>query len=70
MKFYYMTNTGPVQRHRKQFRAGGAIMIIRTHLYGEKSHSYGVTIKTGGAPAPGAALLPMSIQLQILAVYM
>ena len=24
-----------VQRRRKLFRAGGAIMIIRTHLYGE-----------------------------------
>ena len=29
-------------------------MIIRIHLYGEKSHSYGVTVKTGGAPAPPA----------------
>ena len=37
------------------FRAGGAIMITRTHLYGAKS------IKTGGASAPGAPLLPPSI---------
>ena len=39
-------------------RAGGAIMIIRTHLYGEK-HSYGVTVNTGGAPASGVPLLPV-----------
>ena len=29
------------------FKAGGAIMIIRTYLYGEKLHSYGVTVKQG-----------------------
>ena len=32
-------------------------MIIRTQMYGEKSHSYGVS---GGA-APRAPLLPMPI---------
>ena len=36
-------------------------MIIRTHLYGEKSHFYEGTIKTGGAAAPGAPLLPTAI---------
>ena len=33
----------------------------RTHMYREKSHSYEVTVKTGGTPVPGALLLPMLI---------
>ena len=37
---------------------GSAILIIRTHLYRGKSHSYGVTVNSGGAPAPGIPLLP------------
>ena len=28
------------------------IMIIRIHLYGIKSHSYGVTVKTGAVQHP------------------
>ena len=40
--FFGITNVLLVQKHRKLFRAGDA---IRTHLYGEKSHSYGVTVK-------------------------
>ena len=30
-------------------------MIIKTNLYGEQSHSYGVTVKTRSAPAPRAS---------------
>ena len=32
-----------------KLRGGGATEVIRTHLYGEKLHSYGVIVKTGGA---------------------
>ena len=42
-------------RHRKLFKTGGGLYIIeviRTHLYGEKLHSYGMTVKTGEALAP------------------
>ena len=34
-------------------RARGAIMIIRTHFYANKSNSYGGTVKVEVAPAPG-----------------
>ena len=46
-------------------------MIIRTQLHGEKSHSYRVTIKTGGAPAPQAPLfpMPMFVCMQATCVY-
>ena len=43
-------------------------MIIKTYLYGEKSHSYGVTVKTRDAPALGASLLstPMIVIIIII----
>ena len=34
-------------------RARGAIMVIRTHFYVKKLHSYGGTVKVEVAPAPG-----------------
>ena len=33
-------------------QGGGAIQIIKTHLYGEKLLFYGKTVKLGGASAP------------------
>ena len=41
-----------MQGRRKQLRTGGAIQIVKTHLYGEKLHSYGRTVKLEGASAP------------------
>ena len=32
----------------------GAIEVIRTHLYGEKLNSYGVTVKAGGLSPPAS----------------
>ena len=40
------------QGRRKPLRTGGAIQIVKTHLYGEKLHSYGRTVNLGGASAP------------------
>ena len=42
----------PPTHARKLFRAGSATMIIRTQMYGEKSHFYGGTIKSEDAPTP------------------
>jgi len=41
------------QWHRKLFKGGGGgYLSYQDTLYGEKLHSYGVTVKTGGAPTP------------------
>ena len=50
--YVYVLCEYPPAHAWKQFRAGDAIMIIRTQMYGEKSHFYGGTIKSEGAPTP------------------
>ena len=40
------------QWRRKSLGTGGAIQLIRTHLYGEKLLFCGRTVKLGGASAP------------------
>ena len=35
-------------------KSEGAQFIFRTTSYGEKLHSYGATVKSGGAQAPSA----------------
>ena len=45
------------QRRKKLFRARGATGDHQVKFVWRKSHSYGVTVKTGGAPAPGAPVV-------------
>ena len=39
-------------------QGGGAIQIVKTHLYGEKLHSYGRTVKLGGGLQPPSPPFP------------
>ena len=61
-------STQEYQRCRKLFRTGGAISGLDDHwdifVCMEKNHvPYGVTVKTGGAPAPGVPLLPILLHV-------
>jgi len=59
MAYYFSTVKTEVQENVQNWRGGGLFKLLRTHLYGEKLHSYGVTSKLGRAPAPLASLLLM-----------
>ena len=69
MNIIKLNNKLTYQGCRKLSTTEGAQKVIRTHLYGEKLHFYGVTVKTKRHVPPGPLVpMPMHVMSSALMV--